>query len=200
MSVDLLNVDRLRGLGNLFRPAYPGVAIELTLRRATAVSVARRSKRPRVVTHASREVPEGVLTMQAARGLPAETAHQIRIPVGQGLIGQLAQPGARTSVLADGASVLLPSLISIKAALLVALRDYTGERGTRFSVAVIHGRQPGPRLPWLTQFLADESIPFLLYNQHGSRWRARSLYVDPHLNPYGHRLLARRVAELLDRS
>ncbi len=64
---------------------------------------------------------DDALTVQAARGLP-KMAPQIRIPMNQGFIGQLMQPGARTSVLTDGASVPLPSLIPVQAALLVALR------------------------------------------------------------------------------
>jgi len=87
------------------------------------------------------EPDDGQLRIQAARGLPAEAMRRIRIPVGQGLIGQLAQPGARTSALTDGASVQLPSMVPIRAALLVALRV----KGVPIGVLVIGkgaGRPP----------------------------------------------------------
>jgi len=69
-----------------------------------------------------KDLTSNVLTVQAARGLPARAAQEIRIPVGQGLIGQLAQPGARTSILADGTALPWSSLVPLQAALLVALR------------------------------------------------------------------------------
>ncbi len=85
----------------------------------------------------------------------------------------------------------------LMAALLEAMDQTCAAHHTRFAVAVIHGRDPGPRLAWLEQFLAEASISCFPFNQHGSRWRARSLYVDPHLNAHGHQLLAEGIIGML---
>jgi hypothetical protein len=85
----------------------------------------------------------------------------------------------------------------LMAALLAAARDSCAVRGTRFSVAVIHGRNPGPRLEWLVNVLQTEQIPCQTFDQYGSRWRARSFTIDPHLNAYGHQQLAQSIIALL---